>query len=70
MTNFKGPRKKFDTLKVRYVEIHYIKSINQQNPLNRDLKETSSSTDNSFFPTTFSVSFINRKVSIISVSKL
>jgi hypothetical protein len=33
VTNFKGPSKKFVISKVRYIEIHDIKSINQQNLL-------------------------------------
>jgi hypothetical protein len=39
ITNFKEPNKKFVISKVRYIEIHYIKSINQQNLFKRYLKE-------------------------------
>jgi len=39
ITNFKELRKKFGISKVRYTEIRYIKSINQQNSFKRDLKE-------------------------------
>jgi propanediol dehydratase large subunit len=39
ITNFKGPSKKYVISKVRYIEIHYIKSINQQNLFKRYLKE-------------------------------
>jgi len=39
ITNFKGPSKMFVISKVHYIEMHYIKSINQQNSFKRDIKE-------------------------------